>query len=100
MSLPKFHGKLFAQKAGKVKMQTCRERPFGRCGWVGGWKPVGKPAVVAAPTRLSLSLSALFRENFDTLHFCTAHTTDSVTVPLQCSMDTSNDKIDKIDNST
>ena len=52
--------------------------------WVGGWKPVGKPAVVAAPTRLSLSLSALFRENFDTLHFCTAQT-DSVTVPTMLS---------------
>ena len=74
----------------------------GKAAWpvcVGGWKPVGKPAVVAAPTRLSLSLSALFRENFDTLHFSTAHT-DSVTVLLQCSVDTSNDKIDKIDNST
>ena len=74
----------------------------GKAVWpvcVGGRKPVGKPAVVAAPTRLSLSLSALFRENFDTLHFSTAHT-DSVTVPLQCSVDTSNDKIDKIDNST
>ena len=94
---PNFMKNDLPKKVGKWK---CKPAGKGRLAGVGGWKPVGKPAVVAAPTRLSLSLSALFRENFDTLHFCTAHTTDSVTVPLQCSMDTSNDKIDKIDNST